>query len=92
VFKKKYKIIVESLFIRRIVFYPIFTKKKKSEKVEKRNLCKSLILVDIRNLKRTKRIQVEKTIFCGFKNCSFVIANIKKIKLDSIFRFNSSNS
>jgi hypothetical protein len=36
------------------------------------------LLVDIRNLKQIKRIQVEKTIFCGFKQ--------KKIKLDSILR------
>jgi hypothetical protein len=48
--------------------------------------------VDIRNLKRIKRIQVEKTIFCGL-SILFVITNKKKLNsiryCDS--RFHSSN-
>jgi uncharacterized Tic20 family protein len=88
----KNKIIVESFFIRKIIFYSIFTnrspsKKNKSEIIEKNNkITKNVrfffslyivlafilfllaLLVDIRNSKRIKRIQVEKTIFCGFKH------------------------
>jgi hypothetical protein len=42
------------------------------------------LLVDIRNLKRIKRIQVVKSILCGFKH--IVRSYIKKIKLDSLLR------
>jgi uncharacterized membrane protein len=43
------------------------------------------LLVDIRNLKRIKRLQDEKMIFADL-TILFVITNIKKVKLDSIIR------
>jgi hypothetical protein len=52
------------------------------------------LLVDSRNLKRIKRLHVEKTIFCGFKHISFVITNAKKTRFDiaNDSRFYSGNS